>query len=306
MDLASKIQSLLTRRQGAVSSSASAPAPIVAPKPSVPSVVSKPISISTTPTFSLANSQGLIGGIISFFFYLSLIALFVFLILVFVHFTIKPIFKFDLNEQGLLDISASKDGQLVWQNTLADADQKGEFKNALNCNYTLSIDILVKNQLVMSSTPRVLLYRAQNSVEFQTDKQPSDLFSLYPETNLLIYIDNQKNDLNVVAVTMDNANVLHPEGIPPIANIPLETPFRITITFQPTYMEVYMNGQLQATRIFTGRPKETSGIFYAPSEFVRASARVGNLQYWPRILAPSEIRTIGPVLPGPEFFVVKV
>ncbi len=292
--------------------------------PSVPSSsvsVPKPANVSSfsmpsfLPTFQTSSpsvsslpstpSQGFLGGMIAFFFYLSLIAFFIFLILVFVHFTITPIFKFDINEKGLVNVAPSGDGQVVWKNAIADADQKGEFKNPLNCNYTISMDVLVKNQLSMSSTPRVLLYRAPSAVSAPRDKKASDLFDLYRDTNLLIYLDAEKNDLNVVAVTMDNTNTLHPEGIPPIPNIPLETPFRISVMFQPGYMEVYMNGQLQATRVFTGRPRETSGTFFGPSEFVRESVRVGNLQYWPRILVPSEIEGSGPVLPGPDFFVVK-
>ena len=298
--------SLLRRRQ--FSTPAAPPSSVQAPitKPVAANPLSWFTKTSVSPSISLPNTQGLLGGIISFFFYLSLIAFFIFIILVFVHFTIKPIFKFDVNEQGLINVSPQNDGQLVWQNSLADADDEAKLKNSLSCNYTLSLDILIKNQLAMSSAPRVLLYRAQKAVDFSPEKQSSDLFTMYPDTNIMIYIDPVKNDLNVVAVTMDNALALHPEGIPAIPNIPLETPFRITIVFQPTLMEVYMNGQLQATRVFTGRPKESTGNFFAPSEFVRKTGRVGNLQFWPRTLAPTEIRAIGPPLPGPEFFVVKV
>jgi hypothetical protein len=280
--------------------------PSVAPKPSVvPPRVSD--LIRSTPVGVAPSTAPFVffGGVISFFFYLSLMAFFVFLILVLVHFTIKPIFKFDVNEQGLVDISPSS-GEVVWKNNLADADAKADFKNALNCNYTISMDIFVKSGIPLTSTPRVLLYRSDAPVAFQEDKLASDLFTLYPDTNLLVYLDPVKNDLNVVAVTMDSTNAVHPEAIPAIPNVPLEQPFRITIVFQPTMMEVYMNGQLQATRVFSGRPKETTGGFLAPSEFVRQTARVGNLQYWPRTLGPSEIRGSGPAIPGADFFVVKV
>lgn len=279
-----------------------------APRPAV-AAVPKPILPIYTPTFkasTFSESQGLLGGVISFFFYLSLMAFFIFLILVFVHFTITPIFKFDTNDKGLVNLTNTGDGQLIWKNAIANADEKGEFKNPLNCNYTISMDILVKNQLSMTSTPKVILYRSESPVAPPRDKKASDLFDIYPDTNLLVYIDAEKNDLNVVAVTMDNTNSLSPEGIPPISNISLETPFRLTIVFQPAFMEVYLNGQLQATRIFIGRPKETTGTFYAPSEFVRESVRVANLQYWSRTLSPSEIQSSGPVLPSSEFFVVKV
>lgn len=264
------------------------------------------ISMPSVKVGDMTQAKGFFGGMISFFFYLSLMAFFIFLILVFVHFTITPIFKFDINERGLVNLTSTGDGQLAWKNAIAGADEKAEFKNQLNCNYTLSMDILVKNQLSMTSTPRVLLYRSEAPVDAPRDKKASDLFDLYEDTNLLIYLDAEKNDLNVVAVTMDNTNSLAPEGIPPIPNISLETPFRLTVVFQPGFMEVYLNGQLQATRVFIGRPKETAGTFYGPSEFVRESIRVANLQYWTRILSPSEIQSAGPVLPSSDFFVVKV
>ncbi len=307
------LSSLLGRRRGLLPGAATTPAPVPAPasKPLLPSITTSFFSPSTststsTSSFTVGSTQGLFGSVISFFFYLSLIAFFIFIILVFVHFTIKPIFKFDINDKGLINVAPQGDGELVWKNSLADADQEAKFKNPLSCNYTISMDLFVKNQLAMSSTPRVLLYRANEKVDFETDKQPSDLFSLYSDTNLLVYLDSAKNDLNIVAVTLNSELALQPEGIPAIPNIPLETPFRITITFQPSIMEVYMNGDLQATRVFVGRPNETVGSFFGPSEFVRKSARIGNLQYWPRILAPSEIKSMGPTLPGPDFFVVKV
>jgi len=279
-----------------------APAVAVAPPISVPKPL-VPVRSFQTPSF--INTQGFLGGVISFFFYLSLMAFFIFLLLVLVHFTITPIFNFDTN-RGLVNLTNTGDGQLKWQNTYADANEKAEFKNQLNCNYTISMDVFVKNQLSMTSTPRVLLYRSEQPVDAPRDKKAFDLFEMYSSTNLLVYLDADKNDLNIVAVTRDGENNLSPEGIPPIPNIPLEVPFRLGIVFQPGTMEVYLNGQLQATRVFMGRPNETTGNFYAPSEFVRESARVANLQYWPRILSPSEIQSIGPVLPGPDFFVVKV
>lgn len=292
---------LLGRRKGLLGApSGAAPLPVVQ-QAYYPSVAS---SSFKGPTFT--ESQGFFGGVISFFFYLSLMAFFIFLLLVLVHFTITPIFKFDTNDKGLVNLTDTGDGQLVWQTELASADEDASFKNPLNCNYTISMDILVKNQISMGSTPRVLLYRSQEPVVAERDKKASDLFEMYSDTNLLVYLDADKNDLNVIAITRDGQNNLSPEGIPPIPNIQLETPFRLGIVFQPGYMEVYLNGQLQATRIFIGRPNETTGKFYAPSAFVRETARVGNLQYWPRILVPSELQSAGPVLPGPDFFVIKV
>ncbi len=289
---------------------AAAPSSVSVPNPSMFSSVDfsklSPRTPSIPSVSSVSNSQGLLGGILAFFFYLSLMAFFIFLILVLIHFTVTPIFKFDIGDKGLVNVTPSTDGELVWKNSLADVDEKAVFKTQLNCNYTLSMDILVKNQLSMSSTPRVILYRDTNPVNADRNMKASDLFDLYPKTNLLVYIDADKNDLNVVAITMDNTNTLHPEGIPPIPNIPLESPFRLSIAFQPGFMEVYLNGQLQATRVFTGRPKETSGNFFAPSEFVRETVRIGNLQYWPRVLSSSEIRDAGPVVPQADFFVVKV
>jgi len=283
MDAASK---LLTRRQGVAPTPAPAPA---APAPS-PS-----INAPKLPTVSTSA----VGTAITYLFYLSAAAFFIFLILVFVHFTMTPIFKLSQFDKGIVGVSTKEDKDIEWS-TPPDSTMKTNITNPKSCDYTISFDVFVPTGYQGITAPHVLLYRSDTEVALSPSIKTSDLLSTFPTTNILAYIDSEKNDLNVYVVTSNEAGQYTQESVPKITNIPQGTPFRLSIAFMPNYVEVYINGKLNATTVLKGTPVKISSQFWPPPKTVADSVKVGNLYYWPRALMASELQAL--VSTSADFF----
>jgi len=58
----------------------------------------------------------------------------------------------------------------------------------------------------------------------------------------------------------------------------------------PTFMEVYINGKLQATRVFKTPPATSTYGFWPPPKSVSSLVKVGNFSFWPDALPASAIR----------------
>ena len=95
-----------------------------------------------------------------------------------------------------------------------------------------------------------------------------------------------------------------PENLPPemaqnltIQNVPLQTPFRITLAIDPNFIEMYMNGNLVKTAKI---PAKTELYVYSVDEFSKINfmgppdfssfCKVGNIKYWDKVLPAKSIR----------------
>ena len=246
------------------------------------------------------------SGIFSYLFYLSIISFFIFMILIVVHYTITPVFKFDSSGTSApIDVSAGiTDGQLSWSSGPAPPDSPPSpgFKNLLNSDYTLSFDVFISTDFSTVSSPHVVLYRSTAPKDLTANIKVDNIPTIFTDSNIIVYIDSMKNDLNIITQTTTTNGSVVPEPLPPIVNVPVGTPFRVGIIFTSNYLEVYINGKLEATRILRGTLIGSLGTFYSPPSRVSSSVQIANIQYWARILTPSDLRAIGPVLPAPSFF----
>lgn len=228
------------------------------------------------------------------------------MILIVVHYTITPVFKFDSSGTSApIDVSAGiTDGQLSWSSGPAPPDSPPSpgFKNLLNADYTLSFDMFVSSDFSTVSSPHVVLYRSTAAKELAANMNISTILTTFTDSNLIVYIDSMKNDLNIITQTTTTNGDVTPEPLPTIVNVPVGSPFRVGIIFTSNYVEVYINGKLEATRILKGTLIGSPGTFYSPPSRVSSSVQIANIQYWARILTPSDLRAIGPVLPEPSFF----
>ena len=84
-----------------------------------------------------------------------------------------------------------------------------------------------------------------------------------------------------------------------IKNIPLQTPFRVTLVVDPNFIEVYMNGNLVVTaktpvasEVYIHPGDGVSGInFMGPPDF-SSYCKVGNITYWNQVLPAKSIRLL--------------
>jgi len=87
-----------------------------------------------------------------------------------------------------------------------------------------------------------------------------------------------------------------------IPNIPVQTPFRIGCVLMDTAFEVYLNGKLVQTSTIKKGINANKGLFQGPKQGSGSGsnmtdiARVGNLNIWPRVALPSELRYAQPSL----------
>jgi hypothetical protein len=246
------------------------------------------------------------SGIFSYLFYLSIISFFIFMILIVVHYTITPVFKFDSSGTSApIDVSAGiTDGQLSWSSGPAPPDSPPSpgFKNLLNSDYTLSFDVFVSTDFSTVSSPHVVLYRSTAPKELPATIRVDQISGIFTDSNIIVHIDSTRNDLNITMQTKTSSDVSTSESLPPIVNVPVGTPFRVGIIFTSNYVEAYINGKLEGTRILEGTLIGSQGTFYSPPSRVSSRVKIANIQYWARILTPSDLRAIGPVLPAPSFF----
>lgn len=258
---------------------------------------------------------------------LAISALVILLVLIVVHYTITPIFRFRPGGKGFISVPGitRDDGEIYWKNEYPHGplnEQSTFFSGSSDTsyNYTLSIDFFFLNLtsgIDTSQMLRPLLYR-YNPVGTSIDG--------LPDYTLGIFLDPTVNDIQVIVRTTQ----LDQEIIT-IKNIVSQVPIRVGVVIGENYFEVYKNGLLVATRRLRNPPKQAAGIIWAdpgsvPSGFSkRTNAEAStqkentgiqclqldsggtlggavNLHLWKRTLSPGEIKYSTPALPDASLF----
>lgn len=80
-----------------------------------------------------------------------------------------------------------------------------------------------------------------------------------------------------------------------IQNVPIKTPFRVTIMITDVLLEVYLNGLLQQSVPLKLPPtmSDQYSPFYGPPALSRQSVSVSNISYWNTVLTSRAIRVYG-------------
>lgn len=256
--------------------------------------VSKPFS--STSSFSLASVDwwtiAKYGGFVVFVAFLALIV---------IHYAITPIFILSPGDGGVIPLGVgTSDAQLIWTDEPPPPSVKSKFNNLLSCGFTLQMDLFIDRNLQLSNTERVVLYRASKPVVPDTTGAKT-IFQNYPETNLVVYLQKDTNDLVVSAITKDQTRT-YIESAPTVLNAPLRQPFRLTVVYLPNLLEVYINGRFRGSRVLKTLPLNTTAQFYAPPEAFQTTIKIMNLSYWNRPLLAREIAKTAPPLASPESF----
>jgi len=235
------------------------------------------------------KSIGIMGSIVQFLFYISTISLVGFLILVMLHFTMFPVFSFLPGSSGMIPITVPTNRQQAFIKSIAPADVSAEFNNILPFQYTVSFDAFVKGDFVTQTAPRILLYNSTNALTMTA----TDTIDTVAKTgtNIIVYLDSQINDLYVRIMTGATTHIESPA----IKNIPLRTPFRVTLMVSSVLLEVYLNGALQQTVPLKNTPPTTTtnSKFFGPPVLVQQAVSVMNISYWDTMLPSASIRMYG-------------
>jgi len=260
-----------------------------------------PMQIAGPTNSSYTNSSTSTSAPVTILYYVGMILFVLIIILVVLQYTgIFQTFSFMDGDGGYIPIRKTNDAQITWDSGPVAADLSGNVTGILPCSFTVQQDIFIENETVMGSKRRVFFYRSANPVI--PGSNTDDLIKSYPESNLLMYLLPNTNDLVVSAITEDKDKVLYLESAPTVLNVPIRQPFRLTVVFLPQVLEVYINGKLFATKTFRHRPKETSSYFWGPPDLFRNTVRVMNFTYWDRPLMAMEVPKTPPAIPDASKF----
>lgn len=228
--------------------------------------------------------------IIQWVVYILVVLVVITIILIFIHYTITPIFKTKPGGSGVIPVPGLEDGKLFW-----NGNNVGNLSNTLtpiatsSSGYTLLLDIFIQNPAIFTKQPRIIFYRSDSKKSNNTSA--NSLLDILPNYNILVALTPDTSDLIVsVLTTGDNMeNVL-------IENVPVQRAFRLGVVVMDKAMEVYMNGSLVRTRTFTTGVKHILGDFYPPDHAGSQIFMVHNLHLWNRLLSAPEIREATPAI----------
>jgi hypothetical protein len=227
--------------------------------------------------------------------YVLAIFIVILVILLFINFFITPIFKLNPGGPGIIPVPGFDDGVLFWNKTDAGMIQNKDLPIvAQSYGYTINLDVFIQNPLQFSTSPRVFFSRGATRKE----KPSGDtMLGVLDNYNIAAALLPDTSDLLVSVLNTHNnmENIIIP-------NISVQQPFRLTMVVMEQALEVYINGHLMKTRMFSAPPKDVKGDIY-PSTGVEINVvKVRNLKIWGRILTISEIQDATPSLSSTKSF----
>ena len=259
------------------------------------------------PRGSWMTSFAGLASIMPMMFYFSLTAFILFLILVFMHFTITPVFSFSPNDSGFIPVPTVSDQQTAFTKNPASPDVSGNFTGIPACSYTIGTDVYLSGNFFSSSIPRVLLYRSiKGSVSPPITDTSANLLKTFPDTNIILWLDSMKNDLylSVVTSTSGTASTARLQTSKAVQNIPVKNVFRVTVVFTQQFAEIYINGKLEETMAMKSSPVTvaTNASFYPVIKSIGPNVLISNLSFWPRVLTSREVSSYGSPISNNAFF----
>jgi len=233
----------------------------------------------------------LFQSVLKFSFIGSSILFLICIICIALHFMGVPIFSFVAGDKGIISIPVPTTTQTAFANSPIPSDTSCDFIGILSTGYSISFDVFLQGDFITTKVPRVLLYRAMAPVVLASTDSMDSLQMRFGGSNILVYMDPLTNDLYVAALKTDSTYAI----TEPIKNVPLRSPFRITLVVSDNFLEVYMNGELKQMLPFNGEivSSPSAAKFFGPPPIVNQSIKVGNIQAYNSILSSKLVRMFG-------------
>ena len=223
-----------------------------------------------------------------------------FIISLFIHFFIVPIYSLQPGNPGIINIPLADKGVLFWNgsgNYPTSQSNNSEIKNedlpikTAYSNYTFIVDIFLYNPTDFSQTgkPRILLSRGAVERPSSQQQQGDTILTVLSRYNFAVALKPNTSDLIVSVLNANN----HSEDII-IENAPIQKTFRLGVVIMEHAMEVYINGKLMKTRKYeTTLMNVINNIKSASSTIVKMK----NLKIWNNILNSHQIYSAEPPMP---------
>jgi len=283
------------------------------------------------------NSALIVTGV-KYLFYTSILAFVIFLILIVIHYTARPIFDFLPTNVVETSTPETYINKTVFSDSPATADTKMTFSPGIldlnKENFTLTFDCYLNGTYRSTTVPRVLAYYGSTAVNISNNNDlreyygnseketptlltvdNSDLLVKFQNSNFIIYVDPVKNDLKVGVFTVDKREPTRKylEIASIILNIPINEPFQVTMVLGRTFVEVYKNkklfstykiGSLAPTKVDLNTvsiPPSNYGIF-TPTSFIGDTIKIGSVQFHNGSLTSGQVRELTNKLKPATFF----
>ena len=274
--------------------------------PSIPSMSSMPSINSTT-------SGNFFLNVLFYFFMYSFI---IFLVAVFVHFTITPVFIFVPGHLGYITIPGNTDNNVYWNNkkqplpsSRAPLDTPPStdpsvidttdrlYGQDFTKNFSFSIDLYLRKFIDSTPFERLILYKSNKTIA----PTGTEDFITYMKANssMILYL-TETNDI-VLSFFSGSAPTVY--SCPYIKNIPMNEPFRISVIVESKLFTIYLNGKLVFQRILpseltvnTSYTNPNGSQYFSSSPKKLKSIFLQNFNLWPRVITYNELMQSQPAL----------
>jgi hypothetical protein len=336
-----------------------------AKKPAVPIPAPVNPSVFGVPAFALAGMSGMpampygpkqprisSGGnyVLQVLFYLFLYGFVIFLLLVLIHYTVRPIFQFSPGGTGLVPLATTSGYSTYWNkgtqplvtDMVPDPANLGDPLRTYPfiTQYSFSIDLYITDMSTSSYVDKLLFYKAGQPQTSLTPRPSTDgETGLAPKSaGCTVTPSNQSSGTSVSSSPSPSSNYRVIKTAPvtsiedtmaalpvsmigylsktndvvitffcgktatryssfPIRNVPLYTPFRVTVVVETNSFTVYLNGvQLSQTKVpqMLLNFSDTSPQQFFPNTFKGENkcGYVQNLLIWNRAITYNEIAAV--------------
>jgi hypothetical protein len=233
------------------------------------------------------------------------LAIFVFFVLVIFLLSNKRIQQLPLIRPLVERRDVNRRAKVFWTNTLVDPVLKvesSELADFKSDSYSMLLDVVWFNSRAQGNTNNVsrhIVHRGSSDLQLHVASGSTQMCptvsgggmtsSGLPERmNPGVFADPYLNDL-LVFIDTEHENKYLRESVR-IPDIPMDTPFRLGIVVQKRLLEVYINCQLEVTKVLDGTPVPVENVWYGRAGNLPFVGQIQTLKLWPFPLSATQIR----------------